>query len=36
VTPERFRILVSGVLIIGVVTSAILLTLAFVSSLAVG
>jgi uncharacterized membrane protein len=36
VTPERFRILVSSVLIIGVVTSAILLTLAFVTSLAVG
>jgi len=36
VTPERFRVLVSSVLIIGVVTSAILLTLAFLGSLVVG
>jgi len=36
VTPERFRTVVSGVLIVGVVTSAILLTTAFVASLLVG
>jgi uncharacterized membrane protein len=36
VTPERFRVLVSSVLIIGVVSSAIRLTVAFVTSLAVG
>jgi uncharacterized membrane protein len=36
VTPERFRALVSGVLIIGVVTSAILITVGFVASLVVG
>ncbi len=35
-TPERFRTVVSGVLIVGVVTSAILLTTAFVASLFVG
>ncbi len=35
-TPERFRGLVSGVLIIGVVTSAVLITVAFVASLAIG
>jgi uncharacterized membrane protein len=35
-TPARFRTLVSGVLIAGVVTSAILLTTAFVGSLFVG
>lgn len=35
-TPERFRNLVSGVLIIGVVTSAVLLTIGFVGSLLVG
>jgi uncharacterized membrane protein len=36
VTPERFRLVVSGVLIVGVTTSAILLTTAFVASLVVG
>jgi uncharacterized membrane protein len=36
VTPERFRVLVSSVLIVGVVTSAFLLTVAFAASLAVG
>jgi uncharacterized membrane protein len=36
VTPDRFRVLVSGVLIVGVVTSAVLMTVAFVASLAVG
>ena len=35
-TPERFRGLVSGVLIIGVAISASLLTVAFLTSLAVG
>ncbi len=35
-TPERFRAVISGVLIVGVVTSAILLTAAFVTSLIVG
>ncbi len=35
-TPDRFRVLVSGVLIVGVVTSAVLMTVAFVASLAVG
>lgn len=35
-TPDRFRTLVSGVLIVGVVTSAVLMTVAFVASLAVG
>jgi uncharacterized membrane protein len=36
VTPERFRTVVSGVLIVGVTTSVILLTTAFVASLLVG
>jgi uncharacterized membrane protein len=36
VTPVRFRALVSGVLIIGVVTSAVLMTVGFVVSLVVG
>ena len=35
-TPERFRSVISGVLIVGVVTSAILLTIGFVASLLVG
>lgn len=35
-TPDRFRVLVSGVLMVGVVTSAVLMTVAFVASLAVG
>ena len=34
--PERFRALVSGVLIIGVVTSAVLMTVGFATSLVVG
>jgi uncharacterized membrane protein len=36
VTPERFRVLVSSVLIIGVAISATLLSVAFLASLAVG
>jgi uncharacterized membrane protein len=36
VTPERFRVLVSSVLIVGVAISAILLTAAFATSLVVG
>jgi uncharacterized membrane protein len=36
VTPERFRALVSGVLIVGVVSSAALITVGFVASLFVG
>jgi uncharacterized membrane protein len=36
VTPERFRAMVSGVLIVGVVTSAILIASGFAASLAVG
>jgi len=36
VNPTRFRVLVSGVLIIGVVLSAVLMTAGFVASLAVG
>lgn len=35
-TPVRFRALVSGVLIIGVVTSAVLITVGFAASLVVG
>ncbi len=35
-TPERFRALVSGVLIVGVVTSAMLITVGFAGSLFVG
>lgn len=35
-TADRFRALVSGVLIVGVVTSAVLMTVAFVTALAVG
>jgi uncharacterized membrane protein len=36
VNPTRFRVLVSGVLIIGVALSAVLMTVGFVTSLAVG
>jgi uncharacterized membrane protein len=36
VNPSRFRVLVSGVLIVGVLTSAVLMTVGFVASLAVG
>jgi uncharacterized membrane protein len=36
VTPERFRAMVSGVLIVGVSTSAILIAIGFAASLAVG
>jgi len=36
VNPDRFRALVSGVLIVGVVTSAMLMTADFVASLVVG
>jgi uncharacterized membrane protein len=36
VNPARFRALVSGVLIIGVVTSAVLMTIGFAASLIVG
>jgi uncharacterized membrane protein len=35
-TPARFRALVSGVLIVGVVTSAVLITVGFATSLVVG
>lgn len=35
-TPDRFRALVSGVLIVGVVTSAVLMALGFAGSLVVG
>ncbi len=35
-TPERFRAMVSAVLIVGVVTSAILIAIGFAASLAVG
>jgi uncharacterized membrane protein len=35
-TPERFREMVSGVLIVGVVVSAVLIALGFVAALAVG
>ncbi len=35
-TPERFRSVVSGVLIVGVVTSAVLIALGFAGSLLVG
>ena len=34
--PERFRTLVSGVLIVGVATSAVLMTVGFAASLVVG
>ena len=34
--PDRFRALVSGVLIVGVVTSAVLMTIGFAASLVVG
>jgi uncharacterized membrane protein len=36
VTPDRFRALVSGVLIVGVVTSAVLMMVGFAGSLLVG
>jgi uncharacterized membrane protein len=36
VNPTRFRVLVSGVLIVGVVTSAVLMIVGFVGSLVVG
>jgi uncharacterized membrane protein len=36
VNPSRFRVLVSGVLIVGVALSAVLMTIGFVASLAVG
>lgn len=35
-TPTRFRLLVSGVLIVGVVTSAVLMVVGFAGSLVVG
>ena len=35
-TPERFREMVSGVLIVGVVVSAVFIALGFVAALAVG
>ena len=35
-TPERFREMVSGVLIVGVVVSAALIAVGFVAALAVG
>ncbi len=35
-TPDRFRALVSGVLIVGVVTSAVFMVVAFAASLVVG
>jgi uncharacterized membrane protein len=35
-TPDRFRTMVSGVLIVGVTTSAILIAVGFVAALAVG
>ena len=34
--PSRFRVLVSGVLIVGVVTSAVLMTVGFAASLLIG
>jgi uncharacterized membrane protein len=36
VTPDRFRILISGILIVGVTTSAVLIAAGFVGSLLVG
>jgi uncharacterized membrane protein len=36
VNPNRFRVLVSGVLIIGVLTSAVLMTVGFLASIVVG
>jgi uncharacterized membrane protein len=36
VNPSRFRVVVSGVLIVGVLTSAVLMSVGFIASLAVG